>query len=78
MLGRTYDTFLHYERAYAKMNFFFGESGPEAPDVPAAQKQLDFPRERSPRIFPANFPREFSPRNFPANFPRESRGVLKM
>jgi hypothetical protein len=48
MLGRTYDTYVHYERACAKMFFYSGVSGPEAPDVPAAQKQLDFPREISP------------------------------
>ncbi len=50
---------------------YSGESGPEAPELPAAKKQLDFPRDFFPRFFSAIYPREFSPRIFPAHFPHE-------
>ena len=64
---RSYTTNVPTQKCF----FLFRWSGPEAPEVPAAKKRLDFPREISPRNFPANFPLEFSPRISPANFPRE-------
>ena len=64
VLGRTYGTFLHYERSYSINVFLFGGSGSPGSGLTCGQKHQ----------IPGKFPRdsgEISPRfwgNFPGNF----------
>ncbi len=64
VLGRTYGTYLHYERSYS-INVFFSEGRGPRP-------RFDLPPKKV-RYFPAIFPRDFSFRLPPAIYGQNSR-----
>ena len=69
VLGRTYGTYLHYERSYSINVFLFGGSGSPGSGLTCGQK----------RQIPGKFPRdsgEISPR-FRGNFPVYSREISR-
>ena len=77
VLGRTYGTYLHYERSYSINVFFIRNIGESRLRFDLRAKTSDS-REISPQ-FPGKFPRdsgEISPR-FRGNFPGHSREISR-